>query len=105
MNMTGTDDVGGTSRRVTLIYIAVLRLIYISHCRVTDKVAIRLLQKCRPYLVHLNIRGCQQISFPTFQCIRECRNLQDLNLSECPALSVTRLLLLLFVLRAIAKNI
>ncbi|KAK2141506.1 hypothetical protein LSH36_1090g00105 [Paralvinella palmiformis] len=55
--------------------------------RVTDKVATRLLGKCRPYLIHLNLRACDSITSSTFYAIRECRNLQDLNLSECPAIN------------------
>ncbi|ELT90873.1 hypothetical protein CAPTEDRAFT_165456 [Capitella teleta] len=60
--------------------------IKMKYFRVTDKVAARLLSKCRPYLVHLNLRRCERITSLTFYSIRECRNLQDLNLSECPAL-------------------
>lgn len=58
--------------------------------RVTDSTAQKLLFKCRPYLVHLNLRGCEQITANTFFSIRECRNLQDLNLSECPAVNVSK---------------
>ncbi|CAK8675999.1 unnamed protein product [Clavelina lepadiformis] len=50
---------------------------------VNDKVVIKCLQKCRPYLVHLNLRQCYSVHWPTFKIIAECRNLQDLNLSEC----------------------
>ncbi len=54
---------------------------------VTDRVATHLLAKCRPYLVHLNLRGCDQITGNTFYAVRECRSLQDLNISECPAVN------------------
>ncbi|XP_050412952.2 dynein regulatory complex subunit 6-like isoform X2 [Patella vulgata] len=54
--------------------------------RVTDQVATRLLYKARPYLLHLNLRAAKHISQPTFTSVSECRNLQDLNLSECSAL-------------------
>ncbi|KAK3101016.1 hypothetical protein FSP39_000289 [Pinctada imbricata] len=54
--------------------------------RVTDNVATKLLSKCRPYLVHLNMRKCSHLHKPTFVNISECRNLQDLNLSECTGL-------------------
>ncbi|XP_064606246.1 F-box and leucine-rich repeat protein 13-like [Liolophura sinensis] len=54
---------------------------------VTDKVVVRLLAKCRPYLVQLNLQGCRKLQKPTFLCISECRNLQDLNLSECSGLT------------------
>ena len=55
--------------------------------RVTDKIAMQLLHKCRPYLVHLNLQGCTKITKPTYQTVRECRNLQDLNMSECLTLN------------------
>ncbi|XP_048257618.1 dynein regulatory complex subunit 6-like isoform X5 [Haliotis rufescens] len=89
---------------------------------VTDKVSTRLLFKSRPYLIHLNLRGCQHLTKPTFITVSECRNIQDLNLSECNGLDdetlklVTkgcRILLYLNIshtnltdasLRAIAKN-
>ncbi|KAL3853208.1 hypothetical protein ACJMK2_016766 [Sinanodonta woodiana] len=50
---------------------------------VTDKVVTKLLLKCRPYLMHLNMRGCQQLSEISFISLAQCRNLQDLNLSDC----------------------
>ncbi|XP_041348601.1 dynein regulatory complex subunit 6-like isoform X2 [Gigantopelta aegis] len=50
---------------------------------VTDKVATRLLFKARPYMIHLNLRGCHHLTKPTFITVSECRNIQDLNLSEC----------------------
>lgn len=55
--------------------------------RVTDKVVTKLLFKCRPYLIHLNMRGCQFVSEPSFTSISECSNLQDLNFSECMGLN------------------
>lgn len=55
--------------------------------RVTDKVVTKLLYKCRPYLIHLNMRGCQFVSEPSFVSISECSNLQDLNFSECMGLN------------------
>lgn len=54
---------------------------------VTDQITTRLLAKCRPYLIHLNLRGCLKVTEPTFVSISECRNLQDLNLSECKGLN------------------
>ena len=76
----------------------------------------RLLQKYRPLIGHLNLRGCSQLTadsiraisttpvslpfllsspflplhmyFPS--CTGQCQNLQDLNLSECQGLSVSR---------------
>ncbi|XP_064633493.1 F-box and leucine-rich repeat protein 13-like isoform X2 [Lineus longissimus] len=55
--------------------------------RIKDRPACRLLAKCRPFLVHLNMRGCDMLSKPTFVSMSECRNLQDLNLSECPGVT------------------
>ncbi|XP_060578635.1 F-box and leucine-rich repeat protein 13-like isoform X2 [Ruditapes philippinarum] len=55
--------------------------------RVTDKVVTKLLYKCRPYLIHLNMRSCQFVSEPSFTSISECSNLQDLNFSECLGLN------------------
>lgn len=57
--------------------------------RVTDKVVTKLLYKCRPYLIHLNMRGCQFVTEPSFTSISECSNLQDLNFSECMGLNVS----------------
>ncbi|XP_063407958.1 F-box and leucine-rich repeat protein 13-like isoform X2 [Mytilus trossulus] len=51
--------------------------------KVTDKVATKHLMKWRPYLIHVNLRGCTKLGEPTFRGISECRNLQDLNLSQC----------------------
>ena len=57
--------------------------------RVTDLVTTKLLSKCRPYLIHLSMRGCTQLQSSTFLSISECRNLQDLNLSQCKGLDVS----------------
>ncbi|XP_076125508.1 F-box and leucine-rich repeat protein 13 [Alosa pseudoharengus] len=43
----------------------------------------KILKKYRPFVVHLNLRGCMSLMWPAFRCISECRNLQELNLSEC----------------------
>ncbi|XP_078000896.1 F-box and leucine-rich repeat protein 13-like isoform X1 [Glandiceps talaboti] len=51
--------------------------------KVTDITVITLLNKCRPYLIHLNLRGCAHLKKPSFISIGQCRNLQDLNISEC----------------------
>ncbi|XP_052285316.1 dynein regulatory complex subunit 6-like isoform X3 [Dreissena polymorpha] len=59
--------------------------------RVTDKVVTKLLYKCRPYLIHLNMRACQFISEPSFMSISECCNLQDLNFSQCLGLDDEKL--------------
>ncbi|XP_033647169.1 dynein regulatory complex subunit 6-like isoform X2 [Asterias rubens] len=51
--------------------------------RATDRFVCKLLQTCRPYLLHLNLRGCDSLTKPSYVAIGQCRNLQDLNLSEC----------------------
>ncbi|XP_043944447.1 dynein regulatory complex subunit 6 [Protopterus annectens] len=55
--------------------------------KIQDKVVANILRKYRPYLVHLNLRGCSSLLWPSFKCISECKNLQDLNLSECTSLT------------------
>ncbi|KAG8577140.1 hypothetical protein GDO81_010077 [Engystomops pustulosus] len=54
----------------------------VKHC-IQDKFVINILRKCRPYVLRLNFRGCSTLHWSTFKVIGECRNLQDLNLSEC----------------------
>ena len=56
---------------------------------IDDRGASKLLVKSRPLLVHLNIRGCDKLGKPTFQAISECRNLQDLNMSNCERVNVS----------------
>nr|XP_015208118.1 PREDICTED: F-box/LRR-repeat protein 13 isoform X3 [Lepisosteus oculatus] len=55
--------------------------------RIADGTVVRLLQKYRPFVIHLNFHGCSSLQWPSFQCISECRNLQDLNLSECTSVN------------------
>ncbi|XP_075923115.1 F-box and leucine-rich repeat protein 13 isoform X3 [Petromyzon marinus] len=56
--------------------------------RIDDNVVSRLLRRCRPFLLHLSLRGCTTIGPPAFRAVSECKNLQDLNLSECMGLTV-----------------
>ena len=65
--------------------------------RATDEVIGKLTRKSRPYLVHLNIRQCQVYTAATFRNIAECKNLQDLNLSECRHVNVSVLLVCMSV--------
>ncbi|RXM36684.1 F-box/LRR-repeat protein 13 [Acipenser ruthenus] len=60
-----------------------------------DGTAVNLLQKYRPYVIHLNFRRSSFLQWPSFKCISECRNLQDLNLSECASINdeIMRLIL------------
>lgn len=46
-----------------------------------------LIQKCRPFLCHLNIRGCDYLTPNALYTIGDCRNLQDLNISSCEGIS------------------
>ncbi|XP_062318798.1 F-box and leucine-rich repeat protein 13 [Osmerus eperlanus] len=50
---------------------------------ITDCTVGQILQKHRPFVVHLNMRACTSLQWPSITCISECRNLQELNLSEC----------------------
>ncbi|XP_072198837.1 F-box and leucine-rich repeat protein 13 isoform X2 [Excalfactoria chinensis] len=55
--------------------------------KVQDKIVVNILQKRRPCVLRLNLRGCYSLHWPSFKSISECRNLQDLNLSECQGLN------------------
>ncbi|CAL1538996.1 unnamed protein product [Lymnaea stagnalis] len=72
--------------QANLLWSKIIMVIMSSCTRVTDKVATRLLFKARPYLIHLNMRMCHHLTRPTFVSVSDCRNLQDLNLSECTGL-------------------
>ncbi|XP_031173797.1 dynein regulatory complex subunit 6 isoform X1 [Sander lucioperca] len=58
---------------------------------ITDSTMKQILQTYRPFVIHLNLRGCMSLQWPSLKYISECRNLQDLNLSEC--LNVTDVML------------
>jgi len=47
-----------------------------------------MIQKSRPYLVHLNLRGCLKLTSNSFVTVAGCHNIQDLNLSNCINLTV-----------------
>ncbi|NXC42011.1 DRC6 protein, partial [Penelope pileata] len=55
--------------------------------KVQDKTVVNILQKRRPCVLRLNLRGCYSLQQPSFKSISECKNLQDLNLSECQGLN------------------
>ncbi|XP_051469925.1 dynein regulatory complex subunit 6 isoform X1 [Apus apus] len=55
--------------------------------KIQDQIVVDILQKWRPYVLHLNLRGCSSLHWPSFRSISECKNLQDLNLSECQGLT------------------
>ncbi|XP_032852197.2 dynein regulatory complex subunit 6 isoform X3 [Tyto alba] len=55
--------------------------------KVQDQTVVNILQKWRPYVLSLNLRGCYSLHWTSFKSISECKNLQDLNLSECQGLN------------------
>ncbi|XP_039616960.1 dynein regulatory complex subunit 6 [Polypterus senegalus] len=55
--------------------------------RIVDSAVVRILQKYRPYIIHLNLRSCSSLQWTSFKCVSECRNLQDLNLSQCASVN------------------
>ncbi|KAM9313239.1 F-box and leucine-rich repeat protein 13 [Gastrophryne carolinensis] len=55
--------------------------------RIQDKFVASVLRKCRPYVIRLNLRRCFSLHWSTFKGIGECKNLQDLNMSECQNLN------------------
>ncbi|XP_067445561.1 F-box and leucine-rich repeat protein 13 isoform X1 [Thunnus thynnus] len=50
---------------------------------ITDITMKQILQNYRPFVIHLNLRGCTSLKWSSLKCISECRNLQELNVSEC----------------------
>ncbi|XP_071393804.1 F-box and leucine-rich repeat protein 13 [Centroberyx affinis] len=50
---------------------------------ITDSTVKQILQNYRPFVIHLNMRGCTSLMWPSLTCISQCRNLQELNVSEC----------------------
>ncbi|XP_043979640.1 dynein regulatory complex subunit 6 isoform X2 [Gambusia affinis] len=54
---------------------------------VTDFIVQKILKSYRPFVTHLNLRGCQSTKWSSLKYISECRNLQELNLSEVLAIS------------------
>nr|XP_009941899.1 PREDICTED: LOW QUALITY PROTEIN: F-box/LRR-repeat protein 13 [Opisthocomus hoazin] len=55
--------------------------------KVQDQIVVNTLQKWRPYVIRLNLQGCYSLHWPSFKSISECKNLQDLNISECQGLN------------------
>ncbi|XP_029951714.1 dynein regulatory complex subunit 6 [Salarias fasciatus] len=50
---------------------------------ITDSTMKKILQNYRIFVTHLNLRGCTSLKWRSLKCISECRNLQELNVSEC----------------------
>lgn len=54
---------------------------------ISSKAISILIHKCRPFICHLNLRGCDFFLPRTLKMIADCKNLQDLNLSQCKAVA------------------
>nr|XP_020469743.1 F-box/LRR-repeat protein 13 isoform X2 [Monopterus albus] len=50
---------------------------------ITDATVMQILQNYRPFVIHLNLRGCSSLKWTSLKYISECRNLQEVNVSEC----------------------
>ncbi|XP_053175910.1 dynein regulatory complex subunit 6 [Scomber japonicus] len=50
---------------------------------ITDSTMKQILLNYRPFVIHLNLRGCTSLKWQSLKCISQCRNLQELNVSEC----------------------
>ena len=57
--------------------------------KLTDKLFLSMIKKCRPYLKHLNVRGSYRLSPNSYSFISGCHNIMDLNLSDCKHLTVS----------------
>ncbi|XP_056596470.1 dynein regulatory complex subunit 6 [Triplophysa dalaica] len=53
-------------------------------CWITDETVGRLLRAHRVYVTSVNLCGCAVLQWSSLRCISQCKNLQELNLSECP---------------------
>ncbi|XP_047204061.1 dynein regulatory complex subunit 6 isoform X3 [Girardinichthys multiradiatus] len=54
---------------------------------ITDSIVQQILQSYRPFVTHLNLRSCTSLKWSSLKYISECRNLQELNMSECLTVS------------------
>ncbi|XP_015259673.1 PREDICTED: LOW QUALITY PROTEIN: F-box/LRR-repeat protein 13, partial [Cyprinodon variegatus] len=54
---------------------------------ITDSEVQKILLGYRPFVTHLNLRGCTSLNWSSLKYISECRNLQELNMSECLTIS------------------
>ncbi|XP_077371795.1 F-box and leucine-rich repeat protein 13 [Festucalex cinctus] len=50
---------------------------------ITDDTMKAVLLNFCPFVIHLNLRGCTSLQWYSLRHIGECRNLQELNVSEC----------------------
>ncbi|XP_051979119.1 dynein regulatory complex subunit 6 [Xyrauchen texanus] len=51
---------------------------------ITDKTVGRILQAHRVFVTSINLCTCTMVEGSSLRCISQCKNLQELNLSECP---------------------
>ena len=58
---------GGYAGITSLYYYYYYYFYFIS--RATDRFVCKLLQTCRPYLLHLNLRGCDSLTKPSYVAI------------------------------------
>ena len=72
--------------------------------RLTDKLLASIVHKCRPFLIRLNARGAEQLTQAGFNLISGCRNLQDLNLSNCAHLTVCRIIVLCVMINSVLNT-
>ncbi|KAF4095082.1 hypothetical protein G5714_024160 [Onychostoma macrolepis] len=54
---------------------------------ITDQTVERILRVHRVYVISVNLCGCTLVQESSFRRISQCRNLQELDLSECPHLN------------------
>ncbi|XP_077452272.1 F-box and leucine-rich repeat protein 13 isoform X1 [Stigmatopora argus] len=50
---------------------------------ITDDIMKDVLLNFRPFVIHLNLRACNSLEWSSLQHIGQCKNLQELNVSEC----------------------
>ncbi|KAM9854742.1 F-box and leucine-rich repeat protein 13 [Aulostomus maculatus] len=50
---------------------------------ISDSTMKQILQNSHVFVLHLNLRGCTSLNWSSLNYISECRNLQELNISEC----------------------
>ncbi|XP_061679233.1 F-box and leucine-rich repeat protein 13 isoform X2 [Syngnathoides biaculeatus] len=50
---------------------------------ITNETMREVLLNFRPFVIHLNLRACTSLDWSSLKHIGECRNLQELNVSEC----------------------
>ncbi|XP_072509253.1 F-box and leucine-rich repeat protein 13 isoform X1 [Notamacropus eugenii] len=54
---------------------------------VNDRYIEQILQRWRPNVLRLDFHGCSSLQWPSFKFINQCKNLQELNVSECEGIN------------------